>query len=194
MNEKTEVSNNGKGILVTPTGKCEWAKILKPDTKWDSDGLYSIDLFLGHEESEGIIAGIRAAVQAYKNNIAEGDDIPGFAKPPFQETEDGYKFKFKQKAKSGEFDYTVDVYDRDTEVWAKDTLIGNGSEVKVAYDLYVWNVKTQGGIGCTLRLKAVQVINHVEYTRDAGSFGFKAEGESQVTTKEKYPIGDDIPF
>ena len=201
MAEKTEPNGNGKTVLVTPTGKCEWAKILKPDTKWNSDGEYSIDLFLGEEESAEIVAGIRTAVKKLQDSVtADGHDTPGYANPPFTKTETGYKFKFKQKAKGGDFDFTVDVYDAATKEWPKDLLIGNGSTVKVAYEYYAWNVKAQGGVGCTLRLKAVQIIKHVEYVKDAKSFGFTAEEGTKVDEAEAHAIAQefedsrDVPF
>ena len=201
MTEKTEPNGNGKqnNVHVTPTGVCEWAKVLKPDTKFNSDGEFSIDLYLGEKESAGIVDGIRAAVKKIQEEVtAQGHDTPGYANPPFKKTDDGYKFKFKQKALVGDYEFKVDVYDAATKDWPKDLLIGNGSTVKVAFEYYAWNVAVQGGVGCSLRLKAVQVIKHKEYKQDAETFGFKKEEGTKVD--EAVPAGEggddgsDIPF
>ena len=33
-------------------GKCEWAKVHEPDTKFDPDGLYSIEVIVPETEAE----------------------------------------------------------------------------------------------------------------------------------------------
>lgn len=162
----------------TPPGKSEWAKILQPDYKYDKDGLYSIDHYVDSAPAEKIIEVIRAI--AGMKTSQEG--ATSYAPPPFTiDKETGiHCFKYRQSAigrpKVGEpFEIKVDVFDAKMNAWPKDILIGNGSIVKVCFSLYPWNVVARGGVGITLRLKAVQILDHVAYEAEERTYGFQEE-------------------
>jgi len=162
----------------TPSGKAEWAKILKPDYKYDKDGTYSIDHYLESDPAQKIIEVLRVVAQ----KKAELDDAAAYAPPPFIKDEKTgiYCFKYRQSAigrphKGEPFDIKVDVFDAKMNHWPKDVLIGNGSIVKVCFSLYPWNVAARGGVGITLRLKAVQIIDHVPYEAEEKTYGFEEE-------------------
>jgi len=162
----------------TPAGRAEWAKILQPDYKYDKDGLYTIDHYVENGPAQKIIEVIRPIAQMK----ASQEGATAFAPPPFtSDKETGiYCFRYRQSAigrpKVGEpFEIKVDVFDAKMNNWPKDVLIGNGSIVKVCFSLYAWNVVARGGIGVTLRLKAVQVIDHVPYEAEERTYGFEEE-------------------
>ena len=173
----------------TPSGKVEWAKILQPDYKYDKDGMYSIDHYLESGPAQEIIKIIRTV--ALKKADLEG--AHAYAPPPFTENKETgiYCFKYKQSAigrphKGEPFEIKVDVFDAKMNHWPKDVLIGNGSIVKVCFSLYPWNVVARGGVGVTLRLKAVQIIDHVPYEAEERTFGFEEE--------EGVDIGEQVGF
>jgi len=162
----------------TPPGKSEWAKILQPDYKYDKDGLYTIDHYVDGAPAQKIIEVIRPVAQMK----ASLEGATSYAPPPFTvDKETGiHCFKYRQSAigrpKVGEpFEIKVDVFDAKMNPWPKDVLIGNGSIVKVCFSLYPWNVVARGGVGVTLRLKAVQIIDHVPYEAEERTYGFEQE-------------------
>ena len=62
--------------------------------------------------------------------------------------------------------------------------IGSGSILKMAVEVNTWFVPSQG-FGYTLRLRAVQVLDLVEYGGGGdGSFGFGAEADGYVGSGE----------
>lgn len=162
----------------TPSGKAEWAKILQPDFKYDKDGMYSIDHFLESGPAQAILDVLRVVAQ----KKAALDGATAYAKPSFTKNDETgiYCFKYKQSAigrpnKGEPFEIKVDVFDAKMNRWPKDVLIGNGSIVKVCFSLYPWNVVARGGVGVTLRLKAVQVIDHIPYEAEEKTYGFEQE-------------------
>lgn len=172
LDDLAEVMHN------TAPGKVAWAKILKPDYKYDKDGMYTMDHFLEREHAEVVLGAIRPIVgmKAQHENCAQ------YAPPPFTiDAETGiHCFKYRQSAigrpnKGDPFKITINVFDAQMNQWPRDVLIGNGSIVKVCYTLWPWNVAARGGVGVTLRPKAVQIINHVPYEAEERTYGFQPQ-------------------
>lgn len=218
--------------FLTDPGPCEWAKVFVPDKKYDDFG---IDMILSPALAEAHQKRVRAEVQAwpnFNNILAEakldpkphprGGPVKGLALPPWETEEDGnFRLKFRSDAQGGPkggpmFDITIDVFDSKMNPWPREVAIGNGSVVSVCYYLYPWNNPTPGGIGCSLRLVAVQVIDHVPYEAETHTHGFTARegvdiighGFAPVTAPAPDradldhphadhtggPVVDDIPF
>lgn len=200
---------NDQVLNLTAQGPCEWAKILKPDKQHDSDGLYSINQTLAPDDAVPHQNLIRAAVKSHHDLlITQNETVKGYADPPFTKLENGgVEFKFKNNAigkpkNDAPFDITIDVFDAQLNPWPKDKLIGNGSIVRVSYGLYLWNMTARGGVGVTLKLKAVQVIEWVEYISEKRDYGFETvvggidtqghgfQNEEKATTSKT----EDVPF
>lgn len=218
--------------FLTDAGKCEWAKIFVPDKKYNDFG---IDLMLSPGLAEVHQKRVREAVMAWPNyaNILieakldpkphpRGGPVKGLALPPWETEEDGnFRLKFRSDSQGGPkggpmFDIAIDVFDSKMNPWPRDVAIGNGSIVSVCYYLYPWNNPTPGGIGCSLRLVAVQVIDHVPYEAENQTHGFvaregvdiighgftpeTAQAAEKPTPSNPYdqstggPVVDDIPF
>lgn len=210
--ENKQAAPMANEIHQTPLGKCEWAHVLKAQTKFDSDGVYSIKLNLDTAGAEPIIELTRKAVLGFRQLEEQlGHSIVGYATPPWVIDEENgtYKFNFKQKAvgkpkNADPFPISIDVFDAKLNEWPKDVLIGNGSQVKVAFTLYAWNSAAQGGIGVTFQLKAVQVISHIPYEAESRDYGFQPEEGTDMggkpfqagTGKQNNEAGDngDIPL
>jgi len=206
-------------LILTPKGICQWAKIFRPDPKYDD---YSIDQILSKEDGEPIADLIREAIQTFPgfkkiladakakdNPHPKGGPVKGLALPPFIELEDGsYKFSFKEKSEGGpkdgeKFPIHIDVFDAKKNPWPKNILIGNGSTVRISYYLWTWNHAAQGGIGVSLRFRAVQVVNLVPYEKPERDYGFATEegtdtgnqlGSELPPQSTGGPVVDDIPF
>jgi hypothetical protein len=67
--------------------------------------------------------------------------------------------------------------------------VGSGSEIKIGFEPFVWYVPSMG-VGITLRLKAVQVLNLVEFGGSNASDEFDFEFEEP----KKAASGNEDPF
>lgn len=158
----------------TVTGEVEWSHLFTPDYEYKKTGAWS----LGFKTTEEGKAPILAIVREAAGLKSQSENCTDFAKPPFLVADDGAPIvKFTQNAvieREGKepIHTKIDVYDAKMNPWPRDIAIGKGSKVKVRYKAGSWNVKAQGGIGVTLRLSAVQVIEHVPYVP---SHGFEEE-------------------
>lgn len=185
--------------LTTPTGIAVYPRLNEPDTKFDKDGVYSVDLRLDSADpasSEFLKTLSESAERSYQSLCEEhgGKKLKKAALPikndkPWDEEEaEGSAstcvlVKFKLKAKAG----------NDVKSWAQRPLIydalgnpydpvpmvGSGSEIRVAFQVVPY-FTAMVGAGVSLRLKAVQVLKLVEFSPGNSfvSFGFKADPES----------------
>lgn len=181
--------------MTTPNGKAMWAKVLKPDTKFNTDGIYSIDFVIKQDEADELVSAIAKEAQAQHDVVAEEFKSKGkhadvkkikFADNPFVEVYDKegnqtgeLKFKFKLKATGKNKDgsiFTQKPMLFDSEGKEVSVDIWNGSTVKVAFEIVPFYTSLIG-VGVSLRLKAVQIIDLVESSSGGGAnaFGFKQE-------------------
>ena len=173
-------------------GSAQWAKVLEPDTKWNPLGDYSIYLQMSQANSAEMCERLEQIVQEeFSKAIKE--------KPPLKNTlttqavvntvydkdtgDDTGKveFKFKLKAKGQRkdgsyYEQQPAVIDAKKQPLPKDMLIGNGSRVKVAFEPIPYIMQSTKKVGVSLRLKAVQVIDLVEYGNSATSVFDEEDG------------------
>ena len=136
-------------------GKAYWASIVNPNTTFDSDGVYSIDVSL----------------DAKNKKIAETDGLTiknkGDDRGDFVSIKRNVRRKNSQKRNM------------------KDTLIGNGSEVSVLYSTYQWEFKGRSGTNADLRAVQVTNLipyqNDMEDAFDVVPDGFVAKEDSEVS-------------
>lgn len=168
----------------TPAGIAQYPYLTKPDTKFNPDGEYKISLEIPGAAAQDLVTFLdeqfaEAQAKAKKENpgkkIKAGD-------VPYSVDEDSGKvtFRFKLKAKvtpkSGDpFEQRPALFDAKGKP-LQDAKIGGGSKVKVAYELIPYYTAIAGA-GVSLRLKAVQVIDLVEYSggASADAYGFGEE-------------------
>lgn len=198
-------------IVTTPKGKAVWPRIDTPDTKFDDDGTYSCKLHV----SEGDFKAFQAIVQpqvdiAYEQEcIRQGKaKIRMAASSPLRITEEGdFEIYAKQKAKvhtktKGTLEFTIAAVDSQGKKIGMPK-IGSGSILKMAVEVNTWFVPSQG-FGYTLRLRAVQILDLVEYGGGGSSFGFGAEADGYIGSGESlnsaFEVEDeskentDVPF
>ena len=166
-------------VFTTPKGIAQYPWLSKPDTKFDEEGQYKVNLILSQEDAKPLIQQIN---ESFAQNLKEetkknkGKDIKT-ANPPYSdELDDDGKptgniiIKFKSKAI-----YPPAIFDAQGNVM-KDSNIWGGSEIRVNGSIAPYYVPLIGA-GVSLRLRAVQVIEYVEGgTGRADRFGFEGVG------------------
>lgn len=188
--------------LTTPRGVAMWAKVTEPDTKFKTEGEYSIKLRLRGADAEKFKSQVDAAIaesqaafsqelseaKAKEKNPKKRSEIKDLADPPYIEVYENdlptgdIEFKFSMKAsgvspKTGkEWARKPLIFDSLGQRLDKPPIVGNGSIVRVSCTTNGW-FTAKLGIGVSLRLEAVQIVNLREGygATDASSFGFAAE-------------------
>jgi len=151
------------------TGTAYWAAITNPNTTFDSDGIWSIDVANLDKKN---LEMVKKDGLAIKN---KGDDRGDFV-----------TVKRKVRRKDGSLNRAPDLVDGQKRTMTN-TLIGNGSKVNVHYTTYEWEFKGRAGVSADLR--AVQVVELIPYNTEADE-AFDVVDDS-FTSNE----GDeDIPF
>lgn len=175
--------------LTTPRGKAVYPHITQPDTKFNADGVYSTKLHVSEDDFNLFSKGVQETVEReYDAECkAKGKQLRRAPSQPLRITEDGdFEIYAKQVAqrqtKKGLLEFTVPVFDSAGNRISDVPNIGSGSELKLSVEVYTWYTDLQG-FGYTLRLKAVQLLDLVEYS-GGGSFGFDAEDGSYVSDGE----------
>ena len=178
-------------IVTTPKGKAVWPRIDTPDTKFDEDGVYSCKLHVSESEFKAFEALIQPKLDAaYKEECSRQgkDKIRMAASSPLRINDEGdHEIYAKQKAKvhtksKGTLEFSITAVDSQGKKIDMPK-IGSGSTLKMAVEVNTWFVPSQG-FGYTLRLRAVQVLELIEYGGGDSSFGFGAEADGYVGSGE----------
>ena len=179
--------------FTTAKGVAYYPYISAPDTKFDEQGHYKVNLCLSKEDATPFLDIIKGVVK--EGIVALKKDKPNLeikqAPLPFHDEldDDGNPtgnviVKFKSKAA-----YKPAVFDSKGNMMAKSNIYG-GSELKVNGSVAFFHTPMIGA-GVTLRLRAVQVIQYVEGTVGASKFGF--DEEEGFTVEEQVPASETSP-
>jgi len=186
-------TNATKTILKTPAGEFIYPWLNKADTKFNADGTYHVKVRLTGADAEIFTEtiknifdeAVRKAVKTNGGKRLKQQDLP------FEEAEDGswVTVKFKLNAKgvnrtTGQpFEQKPQVYDQNGQ--PTDSLVTNGSTGIVAFEPVLFQ-NAALGLGLTLRLKAVKVLNFAP----AGQGGFtNVFGDTVVNKAVEAAIG-----
>lgn len=169
----------------TPAGIAQYPYLTKPDTKFNPDGEYKISVEIPGAAAQDIVTFLdeqfaASVAKAKKENpgkkIKEGD-VPYSVNDDTGKVTIRFKLKAKVTPKQGDpFEQRPALFDAKGKPIGPDAKIGGGSKVKVAYELVPYYTAIAGA-GVSLRLKAVQVIDLVEFSGGASSeaYGFGEE-------------------
>lgn len=177
-----EVKFNSYERVTTPLGEAEWAHLVEPDTKFNVEGDYKVNIILKGDDALSLRAVIDNAheeafkiyLEAAATNTKAGKRPRAVKKSdivPYEELEDGIMFKLKRKAgytnDIGErIDFDVPLYNSIGKKYSDEDRaalkIGNGSTIRAMFDILPYNMATSG-VGISLRLVNAQLKNIVEY-------------------------------
>jgi len=129
------------------SGTAYWAAITNPNTTFDSDGVWSVDVA---DLDKKALDSIKKDGLSVKN---KGDERGDFI-----------TIKRKVRRKDGSLNRAPDLVDGQKRTMTN-TLIGNGSKVNVHYTTYEWEFKGRPGVSADLR--AVQVTELIPYNTEA---------------------------
>ena len=187
--------------LTSPVGRAVFPHLNTPDTMWDKEGAYKVDLNPSDpEEAKALLSKLEELHKMAIEGVAATEDTPGLdprsktawdgavakgteidiqALPVKEQDEEfggGLLFSFKMKAKGrtrgGEtFDRAPRLFDATGNPC--DEFIGTGSIIRVSFEANLYYTPTIGA-GVSLRLQAVQIIKLGGAGRSAEDFGFDA--------------------
>lgn len=195
--------------LTTPKGYAQYPYLKDPDTKFNPDGDYKVNLAMDDNEVTGkLIAKLQQMLKNFYDNdeevakaVAKGRKV--VMSDIYENDEEGRcVLKFKQKAqitkKNGEkINIKIPQFDshgKPMEV----ANIGRDSVIKVNFSVRPYYLPTIKTCGLSLRPTAVQVIQLNEFSGGgtAESYGFSDEGEGyEAPTKEQWEelVADESP-
>ena len=150
------------------SGTAYWASVITPNTKFDADGVWTIDV---------------GNLDDLNKKKAQKDGLT--IKNKGDEKEDFVTFKRKVRNAKGNLNRQPNVVDANKTL-ITETMVGNGSKVNVLYEPFEWNFGGKTGVSADLR--AVQVTELVPYTTEEDdAFDVITDG---FTSDE----AEDIPF
>ena len=153
-------------ILTTPKGTAQWPYLTEPDIEFNPDGLFHTKLSCKKSESVNIKKAIDDMIAQEIKKQHDKDPNKAITKSlPYTEEGDDIIFNFKMKAKGTRksdgkpFTQEPNIVNADLTPFNKDQKIWGDSTLKITFEPYAWNMSI--GIGCTLRIKTVQVLELV---------------------------------
>lgn len=180
----------------TPKGFAQYPWVIEADTKFVKEGQYHIQLDVPKTNAEDMINKLTEILDSEYNNLCKEKGKKLNKIPFFDEIDDHtLQFKFKQNKvihrQDGQTnEVKIPLFDAKGKPIAKKIKLGNGSTIKVSYTVAPYYNATNKGVGLSLRLVAIQVIELVEYSAgNAESYGFGEEEGYESKDEE-----DDPPF
>ncbi|MAZ04227.1 MAG: hypothetical protein CMN56_13930 [Sneathiella sp.] len=153
------------------SGKAYWASVVAPNTTFDSDGVWSIDVCNLDKKT---LASVKKEGLTVKN---KGDERGDFVT---------IKRKVRNQ-KTGELNRAPTLVDAQKRIMMN-TAVGNGSLVNVKYNSYDWEFGGRKGVGANLQ--AIQVVELVPYSSgdDGEDFEIVSDGFSISDSDEEIPL------
>lgn len=174
--------------FTSPKGIAQYPWVIDADTKYDKEGQYHIQLDVSKDSAKDMVTKLSAILDESLEQFQKEKGKKLNKVPFFEELEDGtLQFKFKQKRmitrKDGsKLEIKIPIFDTKGIPCSKDIKLGSGSTVKISYSVMPYYNATNKGVGLSLRLVALQVINLVEYSSgDAKSYGFDSDEEGYTS-------------
>ena len=174
-----------KVIHLSPVGIASWPKLNEPDTKFNPDGTYEVNLLVPEGDLDKIGSAVETVQQGSMKNNFFKEDLDSEGNPTGK-----YLVKFKMKAivrprNSKAFTQKPILVDANGDrMFDK---IGGGSRIEVKYTVAPYDAF---GGGVSLRLKAVRVLDLVQPGGDVGEWG-ETEGTYQASGEPEVPEGSD---
>jgi len=195
--------------LTSPKGEAIWPKITKPETKFNPDGVFETGLRLDAETGQKFKAHLEQILDKHHDEVCkeQGKKVKKGNISVKEVEVDGtptgeLDFKFKMKKLAGptgrQWEQRPALFDKTGKPISPESVnIGSGSTIKVSYNIFPYYTAMVGA-GISLQMKAVQIINLVEYNGgDAQGFGFtEEEGDfvASETSSDEFTLSEDSDF
>ena len=144
---------------LTAVGTANYPYLTKPDTEYNTDGVYHVKLKITKAEAQKdikIVNDIISSEVAKEHKAKPGNTgLIKRASLPYVIEGDDVTFKFKTKYKPRLYEKSGGPFPEDKSIW-------NGTTMRVSYQPSGYNQAI--GVGCTLRLVYCQIDNLVEGT------------------------------
>lgn len=175
----------------SPKGVSMYPWLNKPDTKFDEDGVYKVDLKVAEADAKPFVEQLEAIYEEHYQKQLVEQDKKKLKKAPLpwkmEEDDDGDEtgnviFRFKVNAVTAR--KGKDPWDRRPKLFDAagtpiDLTVGGGSILKIISDAYCWFSAL--GVGMSLQPVAVQVIQLAEFGGgSADDFGIEKEDGFEV--------------
>lgn len=194
-------------IKGTIKGTAKYPRLNTPDTKFNANGVFSVKLILTQEDATPLMEAVDGVMnKGYDEKLAQmkaDGKSPALIKKvklsdtPYQEVydEEGnptgeFEVTFKMNHKITKKDGTVEtrkpkLFDaQGAEIKGVAPSIWGGSVLTVAYQLIPFDSPV-AGVGCSMRLQAVQINTLVSGTGGtAESYGFGKDGDYEAAVAE----------
>tara|TARA_R110000822_G_scaffold94601_11_gene216940 strand:- start:77 stop:694 length:618 start_codon:yes stop_codon:yes gene_type:complete len=184
--------------IITPVGTAVWPKLNEPDTRYSTEGQFSVTLRLGGEDAVALMKDIDAfyavgyewhCQDQGKNTIKKCSSMPYEAVESDTGEKTGevnFKFKLKHRVETRRGDtfiQTVALFDGEGTPMKE--VVGGGSLIRVRGQMNPWFTASLG-FGISLWVNAVQVKELAEASggTTAESFGFSALEGGYATPDE----------
>ena len=183
-------------ILTSPKGKAIFPHLTEPDTKYKAEGEYHVKLECLKSECVAILKQIKDVV-AYAVKV-QHDNNPNakikYAPLPFEEEDENVIFNFKMKASGTRRDnfktFTQHpvLVNADLTPLGSDVQIWGDSKLRITFEPHSY-ISSAIGLGVTLRLKSVQVLELVtgKSSNTLGELKVEPMVEPKVSTNSETP-------
>jgi len=180
-------------ILTSPRGVAEYPYLTEPDVVFNPEGLFHTKLVCKKSDCAKIIKSIddMIALEVKKQHDLDPNKPVKKAPLPYSIDNEEVTFNFKMKAQGVRksdgktFTQAPNLLNADLSEFEKTQTIWGGSILKITFEPFAWNMPI--GIGCTLRLKSVQVLELVT-GKSSNTLGeLKAEPIVAPKVKEQPP-------
>ena len=180
-------------ILTSPKGVAEYPYLTEPDVVFNPEGLFHTKLVCKKSDCVNIIKDIddMIALEVKKQHDLNPNKQVTKAPLPYSIENEEVTFNFKLKAQGVRksdgktFTQAPNLLNADLSEFEKTKTIWGGSILKITFSPYAWNMPI--GIGCTLRLKSVQVLELVTGKSSNTLGDLKAEPIVAPKVKEQPP-------
>lgn len=191
--------------MVTPPGIAVWPKLTKPDTQFKKEGEYRVQLRMprGRADVDAFLEELQKKFDAHAAVCGNNKELSPKARkpadPPWKDVLD------EDEKPTGEVDVnfkmTAQILGKDgREGWTQrpglfdahrnpidpeNVKVGGGSTIRVSFEVMPFAVALVG-CGLSLRMRAVQILNLVEYApMSAKAMGFEEEEGFDVSSGGK---------
>jgi hypothetical protein len=161
------MSNYQNNLLTSPEGIAEYPYLSEPDTMFNPEGLFHTKLVCKKSECDKVKKAIDDLIAREVKNQHDQDPNKAIKKAPlpYEVRDEEIIFNFKlrasgtRKSDGKTFTQEPNLLNNDHTPFDKNLKIWGGSKLRITFEPYTWNMPI--GIGCTLRLKTVQVVELV---------------------------------